>query len=364
MSSILSSLPSYQSLPPAPSSDDVMIRLAPRRTYGRTRIASPPVDQDHLPSLLQHSAVTHVSPAKGLLNRWSVASTSWRDSLALLDASDIAQDDTESAKREMERLRREARTDVLLRRRSVTPPDEGEVDFEEAKMEMERMRRELRGEITSKSTAAAVMRRLEPPKAKVGIPFTSSLTVLSTSPPPSSPPRPRSEAVLGATQSIEEETMPIRRSGMNKTSGRPKRVIASSDTESSQDEGARHAVPTTRPRKASSPSDEDDRDNPRRPAAIAARPAKPAPPARPPTPDSDEDVPLPNMEQFLSTLAEEDKVAEKASQQSTESINDPVGLFDEDEIHTKKGKAGKGSKAIKVSKLDMLVVAGLTTCSH
>lgn len=131
---------SSSSLTAAPSSDAPLTdrtlpavdaaRPVARRTYGRRREASPIADADgpSLDALFTSSDLglplrppsihsTHVSPSKALLNRFSTSATGWMTSLDALgadadirpDGADNEVDDEEELKREMARLRHEAR---------------------------------------------------------------------------------------------------------------------------------------------------------------------------------------------------------------------------------------------------------------
>ena len=353
-SAALSSLSSVLGPSCTAASEDVLVRSAPPRTYGRQRPAPPISEAPPLTSLLQPLSEPHISPAKGLLNRWSVASTSWRDSLASLDVSQSGHNDAEAAKKDMDRMRREARAEVLPRLRAQTPEDDFEVDLEEAKREMERMRREARGEAVPKQTMTAPDRLLVP-NARLAVTFSSSsLTAPPTSSPHSSPPKP-SRSYLRTEDSMQEETMPIRKFGAAKLTGRVKRVITPFEDEESGEEPLRLISQTrgqaSSPRRSSTPSD-DDRHIPQQATSSlrASRRAKARHPR--PTPDSDEQgFPVDNVQKFLSTLAGEDDQQPGADrQESTDSINDPVRLFDDgDGKKPAKSRMVRGSKPIKAS---------------
>lgn len=351
-SSVLSPLPPPTALSSA-TNHETLAKPAPRRTYGRPRPASPPVEAS-LPSILQQPASrSNISPAKGLLDRWSGASTSWRDSLTFLDASRGAEDDGDQAELELQQRRRDARADMLSSRRAATPEDDDDVEvgMEEAKREMERMRREARGETAPRPLEPLLPVRLDVSKTKLGISFSSSsLTTLPTSPPPSSSPL-RSKASLRSEPSMEEETIPVRKSGMTKSSGRTKRVIASSDEDkSSAGEHPRRTPVASRPRRSPTVSDQRE-ERTRRQSRLPITRSPNIAEQRQGSPSTDpEDAPLDSMQHFLSTLVEDDQQPEKEPQASAESIKDPAGLFDDDE--ERKGRragAGKAGKPLKVS---------------
>lgn len=349
-SSVLPFPPPMDSAPISFASAGTPSRTVPRRTYGRRRAASPPPEEEAFRSLFQPLPEPHISPAKGLLNRWSGASTSWRDSLALLDADRTGEIDAETAKRELDRLRKEART-VLPRPRASSPANEEDVGLEEAKKEMERMRREARGEVVSNMPTTTAKSGLEVPSGKLVTAFSSSsLTALPTSTPPSSPPKARANTSHCPAQSMEDETIPVRNPGMAKYSGRIKRVIASPDEEQSDDEPIRKR--RSPPRGPSSPASVSDEETPRRAPYSTMRPIRVASPTRDSTPTAEDDeAPLDNLQQFLSTLADDAKQPNDAREPSTESINDPAGLFDDEGMEKGgKSKNGKGGRALKVNK--------------
>lgn len=345
---------------PSTSNPEAFLKQATKRTYGRQRPPSPPRDDQPLPSLFRPLEDTHISPAKGLLNRWSGVSTSWRDSLAFLDASKGEDDDADVAREELERRRKDARAGMLPFSRAKTPEEQEdtEVNLEEARREMERMRREARGEAVARSVATASTSRLEPPGTKVNISFSSSsLTAPSTSPPPSSPPRLKVKPTLRPESSIDEETMPVRKSGMTKASGRTRRVIASSDEKESDEELAVAFVKPTRPPRLSSYSDEERERTSRRTRSPHRNLSIAVEQERDETAESGDDSPVDKVQMFLSTLADDDQVEEKERERSTESINDSAGLFEGDEAETGTTvKATKGGKALKVKHITCRVI--------
>ena len=259
----------------------------------------------------------------------------------MLDATGSFEDGVESAKQEMEPMRMNVRTDLLARpQEPVREAWDQDVGLEEAKSEMERMRRAAREENAPTHTES----RLEVPKPNLGVSFSSSsLTALSTSPPPSSPLGVHN--FLRPAESMEEEAMPIRK----KASGRVKRVIASPDEKASDDVCTRKPISPV-PYQASPPVHDPER-TPRNSTSSGPHRTKAAIPVRPPTPDSDDEVaPIVDVQKFLSILAEDDKQSDKERERSTESINDPAGLFDDDEVGKgTKSKTSKVSKAVKVS---------------
>ncbi|KAK4684866.1 mediator of replication checkpoint protein 1, partial [Tremellales sp. Uapishka_1] len=195
-SSSLSPAPSSM---PAPSTTAVQTPVsptpllkAPRRTYGRARISSPP------PPTFSPAAPT-VSPAKGLLNGFTHRSSSWRDSLSKLDVN-------------------------------IVQPDDEEADVKKA---MERMRKEARGEVITSDpplpASSSPKHKMAVPTTQLGISFSSdSLSsaphISSSLPRPTSPP----------SEDVEEETYAIRKSGRPGPSGRRK-VVQSSDDEDEED---------------------------------------------------------------------------------------------------------------------------------
>ncbi|WWC68373.1 uncharacterized protein I206_102298 [Kwoniella pini CBS 10737] len=193
---------------PAPTSDTLDIippRPAPKRTYGRVRPASPPpLGEASSSSSIATAQPLFTSPSKALLDRWSNANQSWRDELSKLDApsSDKTEDidDLEEARKEMEKLRRQARgLKALDQNQNQVQP------------------------LHSANLAI--------PKEKNILAQTSSLTSLPTttasSPLRSSPPVPPPRALQAHSSETAEETMfPIRKSGMP---GKPKRIIMSDE---------------------------------------------------------------------------------------------------------------------------------------
>lgn len=336
---------------------DNATRPIPRRTYGRQRPASPPPDDEPTTaSLFSH---TKVSPAKGLLNKWSAASTAWRDSLADWDAPET----NVVAETAVEKGRAEGSTSrAPLTRFDDSDKEEDredEVDMEEAKREMERMRREMRGEAVPppKRPSEAILMKLSVPKPKLGVSFSSSsLTDLPTSTPPSSPPKnPSSRRTLLAETSSEllEETIPIRKSGF-KASGRVKRVVQSSDEEEDEDENnGTSALGRSRPAKTvlSSPAVTDTESTDRKSRSSASptpRVSRTAARNRQPSAELEEgDDRMPTVQDFFATLVEEEKSAEPDREVSgdSESSKEPVGLFDDEEEDSQvKGKFTNGKK--------------------
>ncbi|WWC60580.1 uncharacterized protein I303_103154 [Kwoniella dejecticola CBS 10117] len=203
---------SLTSLPP-PSSDTLDIpapRPAPKRTYGRARPASPPpLAETSSSSSIVSAQPAYTSPSKALLDRWSSVNQSWRQELSKLDAP--SSDNTEEVD-----------------------------DLEEARKEMERLRRQARGlkalDTNQQTTPRPPYTNLAPPKGTTPLAQTSSLTSLpdtATSPQRSSPPIAPARALQAQSSDTAEETMfPIRKSGAN---AKPKRIILS-DEESGNDE--------------------------------------------------------------------------------------------------------------------------------
>ncbi|WWC88155.1 uncharacterized protein L201_003060 [Kwoniella dendrophila CBS 6074] len=233
---------------PAPSSDTLDIvppRPAPKRTYGRARPVSPPPitasttssSSSILPAAV--AGAVNTSPSKALLDRWSSANQSWKDTLSKLDApsSDNAEqqeDEEEELRKQMAKMRREARGLASLNNTQQLLPAS-----------------------SSSQTHPTVQAQALPiPKSKnapgntfsssslTSIPTTVPTSPLRSSPPPlprpvsPSPPTPSIDRRLQAQSSeIAEETMfPVRKSGM--MSGKQKRIIMSDDEDSDDDEEA------------------------------------------------------------------------------------------------------------------------------
>ncbi|WRT65956.1 uncharacterized protein IL334_002907 [Kwoniella shivajii] len=295
---------SLSSLPPsdfrsAPSSDTLDIpppRPAPKRTYGRARPASPPPITELTSSSSFSSTFNppvQTSPSKALLDRWSSANQSWRDDLSKLDApsSDKQEEDEEAIRKEMERLRRQARG-IVIRDQPTQIPQPKSIN-------------------------------LGVPKAGLGATFSSSSltsipTTVQTSPPRSSPPfrsSPPPERRLhvqsSETENAEETMFPVRKSGM---SGRPKRIIMSDAEESDEDEPPLF-VRNTSTLRSRSPED----------LSTTEKGSSP-PPARPMSPASsnasadnyNDTRDKENMADFLDELAEDDARAEKEREQEKE----------------------------------------------
>ena len=327
-------------MPGADHHGDTAARPAPRRTYGRQRPVSPIADA---PTLFSHTTVAtepEASAAKGLLSRWATASTTWRDSLAFLDAPEDADDDVEVAKAAMERMRREARGAASPRARD--DPLEGEnVDKEEASVQGD----EVREQDARVQPNQANSSRLQTSRLCVNF-SSSSLTALSTSPPASSPARSRILNPLGPATSMEEETMPIRKAGASKASGRVRRVITSSDDE----EDPRQGSPSTSRTRRDTLSPLEDVDIiPEKSSTSTFGPLRPAETTRQSTADSEDDDAPDDLQKFLSNLAEEDNQPEEEREKSTESIYDPKGLLDNEEsVMERNGKPEAKGRALKV----------------
>ncbi|WWD18187.1 hypothetical protein CI109_102636 [Kwoniella shandongensis] len=242
--------PSSGAPTPVPAS-----KPAIRRTYGRARPASPPpAETSDAPTSSASGYQPKSSPSKALLDRFSDASSAWRNSLSFLDTTKTQEEDNDD-----------------------------EVGEEEAKRAMERMRREARGEVfkdqsTPRASISTQAKRKESlnslaiPKSGLGVSFSSSsLTTLPTSPPPSSPPITSTHASspvqaashsralqAQSSESMEETLFPVRRSGL---SGKPRRIVVTSDDEDEATEkrpqrtaGSPTPTPTSRTERGSSPA--------------------------------------------------------------------------------------------------------------
>lgn len=333
-------------LPLDPSSDGPS-RPAARQTYRRARVATPPED---IPSFFTvpipantSTSVPAASPAKSLLNRFTTGNSAWRDSLASLDVQHQAEEAV----------------------------DEDELQLFMRKMKQEKAKglaaTQRRQPAATTSQPAATATALPVPAPKINISFSSSsLTdIPQTSTPPSSPPRQikKPSTTISERQlppgNDDEETFPVRKSGSSKSAPR-RRALAFSDDEMS----------TPRKTPASSPSPSPRRVPPGRhispPIATASsRTASPDPNAassrdnspvrRVATPSSasgsdDEDTaPKPSRaDAYLATLfadnqdEEGEDMRRSASKDSSETIKDPAGSFEE------KDAKASSSRKIKV----------------
>ena len=348
MTSSLTSLPSTSSHESLAS----IIAAPPaiRRTYGRQRPVTPPLDDEPAISLFRPTedfVVTEsrrirparasgdlVSPAKNLLNRFSEASTSWHNSLDLLDAD---REEQPESVHELAKGKRGGLFDFApgSKHRSYSTAggdsdrDDDKEDDEAIKAEMERMRRELRGDGLSSSSvrisatvksgdavpSEAQSKRNDtalqvPRRAIMAAASSSSLS----SAPPSSPPRVNDDV----------EAMRVRRSGIAGPSGRVKRVIIS-DTE---DDGPKSSQTASKddssfagaPEQVSHRVEIDGEDE-RIPSLLAA------------LAEDDDTAPdtARNADFFKSLQAEEE--AEIAKEKTgTRSNPELLDLFDEDEL--------------------------------
>ncbi|KAK8865630.1 hypothetical protein IAR55_000775 [Kwoniella newhampshirensis] len=294
-----------------------------RRTYGRARPASPPPvpTSDDAPTSSSSVYRPRASPSKALLDRFSGANSAWRDSLALLDTTKQSENE-----------------------------DENEDDLEEAKRAMERMRREARGETVTGASVPRMLTQLKSrpasdslavPKAPLGVSFSSSsLTTLPTSPPPSSPPitstltsspvpavRPSNVLHAESSETLEETLFPVRRSGI---SGKPRRIVITSDDDDEAVEQRQRAVANLTP----TPDSRTERGSIPRNSRSGTPDTIPS--------DSEEDLGV-----YLDKKAAEDDQAEKEAPMSSalEKLQD---LFEDDESNDtahkteKKGRLSKG----------------------
>ncbi|WVQ85692.1 hypothetical protein IAT38_007858 [Cryptococcus sp. DSM 104549] len=248
---ITSSLPPLTSSQPQPSSepDEPAPRPAPRRTYGKARPRSPTPEPQ--PELVLPPSPKQSSPAKGLAHKWEAANEAWRHSVARLDVGkEDQEDDMEATKREMERMRREARG-LVGKGANASPPPTA-VSMLEDTPDAER-------------EAAVPAATLD--AADIGL----TVSISSSSFPPSSPPNKRAfspgssqestrdseHADLNGgdakTSETEDPVIPVKKPGR----GKPKRVVVS-DEESEEDvppfTPARARSASTTPRAAAPPA--------------------------------------------------------------------------------------------------------------
>ncbi|ORX34134.1 hypothetical protein BD324DRAFT_636765 [Kockovaella imperatae] len=339
------------------SSQDIIVP-PPRKTYGRKRpVTPPPVDGPSISLFVPNDVSTstrplasssiagdeYTSPAKGLLNRFSAASSSWRDSLALLDAEE---EPTVSPVRDTYKRggmfdfsRTTERQETSVERRADRDEDEEEDDDDDAeavKAAMERMRREARGEAVVSSqipshpvtaNANAITDSTSTKTLRVPLPLAPTTRSSSlSSAPPSSPPS-RQPGVL-RLNAVDEETMPVRRPGTAGPSGRVGRVVVSDDEEDSDTDMGTKTRPQRRLASASAESEENEDDH-IAPLAEALDPAN--------APDA-ERAPAPSLfHQFFDSLQDEDRDDSEVMQDQSQSA-DLVGLFDDEELQIKTGK--------------------------
>ncbi|EIW72820.1 hypothetical protein TREMEDRAFT_58988 [Tremella mesenterica DSM 1558] len=313
--------------PQSPSDTPPPARPLARRTYGRARPVSPPTSEEPLPDLFRPVSKTNVpeaSPSKALLNRFSAGNSAWRTSLADLGAEQDSEDveiDEEEMKREMARLKREARGVEL-----PAPRDIDIVPLQPIK----------KTEYTLPRPHHPVV---QPNRALVHNSSTSTLTAL----PPSSPPariRPSSPADNSAQNIVEAssvvkrlEAEPERRSGP---------VIDFDDGSDADDNEVGD------PSRSQSPSPSPIPEYAPRRKARTARSTT--------TSDENEEEQIPPIkdvfESYMKELTGGDE-EEESSQAQNETFNqDPVGLFDD--IEEPSGRTKHGKKTIKpLKKSDM-----------
>ncbi|WVQ65190.1 uncharacterized protein L199_003363 [Kwoniella botswanensis] len=320
---------SLTSLPPsdfrsAPSSDTLDLappKSAPKRTYARARRLSPsppPLggsSSSSIPSFIAPPpAVT--SPSKALLDRWSSANQSWKDELSKLDApssdkvEDLPDDDEEAIKREMEKMRRQARGLKSLEDQQSTLKDN--------------------------QSLGVPTNPLGKTSSLTSLPTTAT-SPLRSSPPPlrSSPPLVINKGLQASSSEVAEETMfPVRKSGM---SGRPKKIIISDDEEDEdEDEAPLFAKDTSR---SASPTDE---------STTEAGTSPPPNRNHDREPEDEEDNE--NIGDYLDNLADKQARAEKgraeeeSRQPKSSALEGLDDLFDEeeDEPREKRGRKPKG----------------------
>ena len=305
---------------------DVSISVRPvvRRTFGRAKRESPPVDEDGPRQIFfQPQPQAGPSPSKVLLNRFSKSSSAWRDSLAGLGAAGENNDDDidpEEMEKAMAQMRKAAR--------GVELPAPS--DFRPASPD------------TNAVSARASSALHVPKQPLMAASSTSTLTALPTSSPPSlardynpalvSPPAVR---VTAKSDGESDEPSPAVRRVSSKASGKQRRIIASDDEDepdrASNVESSKTASPTprasrNRPHVSTQSSSLQQSDN-----------------------DDDEDVDSPPdlVQMLINRVADHgpDDEADEIIQKPTSE--DPVGLFDDDEDNAEP----RGSKAPKVSLL-------------
>ena len=308
----------------------ISVRPVVRRTFGRARRESPPVDEDGPRQIFfQPQPQAGPSPSKVLLNRFSKSSSAWRESLAGLGAAGENNDDDidpEEMEKAMAQMRKAAR--------GVELPAPS--DFRPASPD------------TNAVSARASSALHVPKQPLMAASSTSALTALPTSSPPSpalvSPPAVR---VTARSDGESDDPPPAVRRVSAKASGKQRRIIASDDEEepdrASNEESSKTASPTprafrSRPHVSTQSSSRQQSDN-----------------------DDDEDVDSPPdlVQMLINRVADHgpDDEADETIQKPTSE--DPVGLFDDDEDNVKP----RGSKAPKVSLLLRVPLARLT-CSH
>lgn len=329
-------------------------RPAARRTYGgRRREPSPQPDSDApslaalfassdpAPARSSDRSMPRESPSKALLNRFSTSATGWMTSLGGLGAGD--DDDA----------------------------DEGPVDEEALKREMARLRQNARGVASSSRTVdlPAPSAISEPRRfAAAGLHATSStstLTAAPTSPLRSSPPPPlsssarpavvseddttESEPKLADVSESDEETRPIQ----NRGSSTPTSERSVTPTPATKPRRSRHQSSSSPPAELSPPAPktnkfkakanrlqafmaglDDDEEEAPAPASLA----RSSPPKSDPVHD------------FLATLQGDDDDDEDAKSNEDELVKRTssisVGLFDDEEESS--GKQNGKQKKIKV----------------
>ena len=341
MSTTLSQYPSLgEGQPPA--------RPPPRRTYGRKR-ASTPTDEP-VPSLFT-AAPPSDSPSKGLLNRFANSSTSWKNSLAGLGSDDTeVSDEVEQQAEPIETRARLTDFSQILKQDAkgkgkAMESDDSAEEFEDPaalKLAMERLRRQARGEAPlATKTGSFVPERVRKvannriPSAAFG---SSSLSDLP--PDLSSPPMIQARSSQRSS-AVEEETVPVRKSGQNKASSR-RRVVTESDND--EDEGdvtiqhlSPHAVPdsptptlqadATPPLEAVHPSSTSNSPSPRRSVGSYGHNRSVV------DNEADEDDDKESIDDFFADLAKESAAAEveqTSIDQDKLSSDEGVGLFDDE----------------------------------
>ncbi|OCF56692.1 hypothetical protein L486_05546 [Kwoniella mangroviensis CBS 10435] len=321
----------------APSSDTLDLappKPAPKRTYGRARrlSPSPPLlgasSSSSIPSYIAPPIAT-TSPSKALLDRWSSANQSWRDELSKLDApssdkaEELPDDDGEAIKREMEKMRGQARALKALQGQHSTLPVKDN-------------------------------RNLDVPTNALG--KTSSLTSIPTtatsplrsSPPPlrsSSPPVDNRRLQASSSEVAEETLFPVRKSGM---SGRPKKIIISDDEEDEdEDEAPLLAKDTSR---SASPTDQ----------STTERGSSP-PPNRNHDREHEDEEDNENIGDYLDDLAdkqaraEKERAEEESRQPKSSALEGLDDLFDdeEDEPREKRGRRPKSILVMRLSHVNL-----------
>jgi hypothetical protein len=221
--------------------------------------------------------------------------------------------------------------------------EDDEEDMEAIKREMERMRRLARGEDVPETT---VGKANVPPK-QLEVPFdrklgfgSSSLTDLPASQ-LSSPPA-NLAPLARRSSTTEEETLPVRKSGVTRPTGR-KRVV---DSDEEEDEDADKTIQRISPPALGSSPAPTLPDRPIRPSSPSSSPRQDfgkAASSKQDAAEPDEEDDLRPMDDFFKDLEQEDVEAEaKEAKVRSSSVSESVNQY-EDEMR-RDGKKPKGAK--------------------